>query len=160
MLLFDALAGNCGVSVLLLAALLTEWGSLGTAGRSQTCPFSLTADFSPLSSFALLCATCFKSLHIFSPLFSSLAPPPPHISGNPAATNGPCWGSEEERARLHCCHRDLQLNYRAGQLSLVLTCDFRRHAYNHRFAIWVSHYGPRLLSSGWWKWNHLTLCSH
>lgn len=142
------------------SVLVTEY-SLAAAGTISNLPIIcncwLLASFIFLPS---LCGLYQISFHIFSPLLSSLAPPPPHISGNPTATNSPRWGSEEERSRLHCCPRDLQLNYLTGQLSVVLTCDFRRHAYNQRFALWVFHYGPRLLSSGWQEWNHLTLCSH
>lgn len=71
--------------------------------------------------FLLPASNLFTFSHIFPPprLRLSLT-----LAENPAATNGPRWGSEEERARLHCCHGDLRLNHRTGQLSLVLTCHF------------------------------------
>lgn len=94
--------------------------------------------FSPLQLLPLL------------PLYITLLGPP--------ATNSLCCGCKEETALVHCGARDLLLNYLTAQLSLLPTRDFPRHAYAHRFAIWVSHYGPRLLSSGWWERNDFTRC--
>lgn len=100
-----------------------------------------------------LCAPVSTPFHIFSSL-----PPPTFHYQDACSDKWPVLGLQGERALLHCCPRDLQLNYLAAPLSLLLTRVFPRHAYNRRFAIWVSHYGPRLLSSGWWEWNHSTRC--